>query len=410
MRPSRFLAGVLLCVLPCGVRPIPPPEPERCHVHTHGTALRETFVASRDGPAGNASARELCYARVMAMPATMCTRESTVRELCSHSYIFIGGLFHSGTGAIRTALAAAAPSRVSVHSNTHRIEDEGKYMQTVYVVNRNRDARLWHCAFLESKRDESQHPPHTPGALRKDEADALSLNPRGSALLFSQWARFWDTRMPILVEKSPMNLVRTRFLASLFPEMASFAVIVRHPFGTCAMQLKSAFKLFTAQVQSQRSQIRRGRPGVDLSHVFRRLDSIVKSWADLYGTFETDAKHVRRSVMVRFEALLSDPHEAARRTLLALGLRPDDTRGRSLNFDKWATGIDARKAYEWAWQYAEQFSQLQLLSSAGTRGAQQRGSQWEALVRNYEGRAGRYGYSLSNFTNLGPPTSPLVCI
>ncbi|KAJ1636969.1 hypothetical protein T492DRAFT_860649 [Pavlovales sp. CCMP2436] len=207
MRPSRFLAGVLLCVLPCGVRPIPPPEPERCHVHTHGTALRETFVASRDGPAGNASARELCYARVMAMPATMCTRESTVRELCSHSYIFIGGLFHSGTGAIRTALAAAAPSRVSVHSNTHRIEDEGKYMQTVYVVNRNRDARLWHCAFLESKRDESQHPPHTPGALRKDEADALSLNPRGSALLFSQWARFWDTRMPILVEKSPMNLL-----------------------------------------------------------------------------------------------------------------------------------------------------------------------------------------------------------
>lgn len=395
---------------------------QKCHVEPGGASEGNMFRAPRDGPAANATARERCVTRVMAMPATMCKVDATVRELCAHSYVFVGGIFHSGTGALRHALGEVAPTRVSVHADTHHIEDEGKYMQTVYVVNRNRDARLWHCAFIESRRDDAQHPPHTPGSLWRDESDALGAEPRGSTLLFAQWARFWDLRKPILVEKSPMNMLRVRFLDALFPEMASFAVIVRHPFGSCSMALKLAFKALVdaplapapgaardarAAEATQWPSGARGRARISTRHIFLRLDSIISAWAAMYARYETDARRVARATIVRFEPMLADPREAARRTLRALGLaEPLPPQRRALNYDRWSAGIDARHAYVWRWQYADRFAQLQWLSRPENGGEME----WEALVQKYEPRMRWYGYSLRNLSSLEPPLSPLVCV
>lgn len=413
MRRLGAALALCACALPCCAphRSIA----QKCHVAPGGASEGNSFKAYRDGPAGNATARERCFQRVMAMPATMCKTEANTRELCAHSYIFVGGLFHSGTGALRRSLGEVAPRRVSVHADTHNIEDEGKYMQTVYVVNRNRDAKLWHCAFIESRRDDIQHPPHTPGSLWRDESDALAATPRGSTLLFAQWARFWDLSKPILVEKSPMNMLRVRFLDALFPEMASFAVIVRHPFGSCTMQLKIAFKALLdaplppapGRAQSGAALRPAGRAHVFTKHLFLRLESILSAWAEMYEQFEADARHVARATIVRFEPMLSEPHEAARRTLRALGLMPPEPRhGRALNFDKWAAGIDPRHAYVWQWQYGERFAQLQWLARPENGG----NNEWERLVRRYEPRLRRYGYSLRNFTKLEPPDSPMVCM
>ena len=50
--------------------------------------------------------------------------------------------------------------------------------------------------------------------------------------LRAQWGFRWDTRKRVLVEKSPPDLVRMRFLAAVFPP-AWFALILRHPLSVC---------------------------------------------------------------------------------------------------------------------------------------------------------------------------------
>jgi hypothetical protein len=346
----------------------------------------------------------------MAMPATMCKSEEVVRELCAHSYVFICGLFHSGTGTLRRAIASVAPQRTSIHSGTNRIEDEGKYMQTVYPVNHERDARLWHCAFAESKRiDDSRHPPHSAGSLALDEVDAANAAPRGSSLLFAQWARWWDLSRPILVEKSPMNMLRTRYLDALFPEMASFAAIIRHPFGACTMQLKAAFKaLLAPPLEHGGSGARRGRAPRVYTAIFDRLRSILDAWLDLYAQYERDTRPLARATLVRFEALLANPDQAARRVLLALGMQPDRVHGRALNLDKHTVGIDASHAHRWYFEYADRFAELKLLTRAGSD-ARAPSPAWDALVEQYEPLLRRYGYSLRNMTILVRPDAPIVC-
>ena len=58
--------------------------------------------------------------------------------------------------------------------------------------------------------------------------DSPLATPGNAARLAEQWAPYWDLSRPVLVEKSPPNLVMTRFLQALYPH-ASFVVIVRHP-------------------------------------------------------------------------------------------------------------------------------------------------------------------------------------
>ena len=58
------------------------------------------------------------------------------------------------------------------------------------------------------------------------------LTPASRARLRSQWGELWDTRRRVLVEKSPPDVVRMRFLAAVFPP-AWFVVILRHPLSVC---------------------------------------------------------------------------------------------------------------------------------------------------------------------------------
>ena len=46
--------------------------------------------------------------------------------------------------------------------------------------------------------------------------------------LFKQWSKYQDLRCAYLIEKSPPNLVRTRFLQAMFSN-SLFIMILRHP-------------------------------------------------------------------------------------------------------------------------------------------------------------------------------------
>ena len=58
--------------------------------------------------------------------------------------------------------------------------------------------------------------------------DHLLATPQSAALLLKQWEIHYDTSCSHYVEKSPPNLIRTRFLQKLFPG-SKFICILRHP-------------------------------------------------------------------------------------------------------------------------------------------------------------------------------------
>ena len=59
------------------------------------------------------------------------------------------------------------------------------------------------------------------------EAHALAT-PASRARLEAEWGAHWDASKGVLLEKSPSNLLRARFLQALWPD-CHFVFIVRHP-------------------------------------------------------------------------------------------------------------------------------------------------------------------------------------
>src|SRR4051794_25412717 len=127
-----------------------------------------------------------------------------------HRLIFVAGLHRSGTSLLHRLLRSH-PS-VSGFSNSGVPEDEGQHLQTVFPPAKELGGPGQFGFNQESFMDEN-HP---------------SATPENAQHLFAQWSQYWDLSKPYLVEKSPPNLVRTRFLQRLFPD-CRFLVILRHP-------------------------------------------------------------------------------------------------------------------------------------------------------------------------------------
>ena len=119
------------------------------------------------------------------------------------------------------------------------------------------------------------------------------------AELWAAWAPFWDLTKAYLVEKSPPNIVKLRWLASLFgPKRTKMVVIVKDPI------MNSKFL-----IPSKCGATLRGCPGEEL--MTQRLDYIeewlsshekllehLQSWPQQWGGAEHARAHVR---VVRYE-------------------------------------------------------------------------------------------------------------
>ncbi|MEO8330645.1 MAG: sulfotransferase, partial [Candidatus Nanopelagicales bacterium] len=124
--------------------------------------------------------------------------------------VFVGGLHRSGTSLL-AQLVADHPQGSGL-SGTEVPEDEGQHVQDVYPA-----ARVF----------------GGPGRFARDEKahlteDSLLAKPANAERLLSAWRPHWDSSKEYLVEKSPPNLIMSRFLQQLFPD-AFFLFIVRHP-------------------------------------------------------------------------------------------------------------------------------------------------------------------------------------
>lgn len=133
-------------------------------------------------------------------------------------YLFIGGLHRSGTSILHQCLCDHP--EVSGFQATGVPEDEGQHLQSVFPT-----ALAWGGPGRFG---------FNAGSFMGEDSAFVSTANRDQ--LLAEWGVHWDQSKQVLVEKSPPNLVRTRFLQALFPD-ARFLMIMRHPVAvSCATQ------------------------------------------------------------------------------------------------------------------------------------------------------------------------------
>jgi hypothetical protein len=210
--------------------------------------------------------------------------------------VFVAGLHRSGTTALARLLGQHPD--VSALSATGVKEDEGQHLQHVYDR-----ARLHggpgRFAF-------------SPRAHLTEDSELAT--PASAVSMLASWEPYWDTSRPVLLEKSPPNLLMTRFLQKLFPN-ASFVVITRHP---------------VVVALSTSKWVR-----------FGRLDTSVEHWLTAHETFAADRVHLDRVHVLKYEDVVGDPAGQLAQVADFLGLTG------SLPLDGWRQ--DRSRTYEDRW-------------------------------------------------------------
>ncbi len=257
--------------------------------------------------------------------------------LAGHRPVFVAGLHRSGTTPLARVLAGHP--QVSGFSGTEATEDEGQHLQSVYPAARTYGGAGRFALDRRSHLTETS-PLATPENARR---------------LAEEWAPHWDLSRPVLLEKSPPNLVMTRFLQELFPD-AAFVVIVRHPIVVAL--------------------------GTDKWLRGRSLRTPIANWFAAHDTFLADLPHLRRVHVVRYEALVRDPAGELAAVARFLGLDGP------VPVDAWQTGRSDTYTRRWAALAADPLPWRRLLR--------------RSLVREYGEPAARYGYDLEDLDVLRP--------
>jgi hypothetical protein len=254
-----------------------------------------------------------------------------------HTLVFVGGLHRSGTTLVSRLLGRHP--QVSGFQGTGAKEDEGQHLQSVYQPANvlGGEGRFG----------------FQPGA-HLVEAPPERARPE-AAKLFGQWSRHWDLGRPVLVEKSPPNLVRMRYLQSLFPH-ARFVVIMRHPVEVAL---------------ASRKRVRSAT-----------LWPLLRHWFVCHDIFAADAPAITRLLVLRYEDLVAEPQRTLDGLLGFVGLSPSPE----------AAAADVNAAA--SARYQQRWNQLSTgLATRPVAGV---------LVRRFEADAQRYGYSMRDLSVASP--------
>lgn len=209
--------------------------------------------------------------------------------------LFIGGLHRSGTSMICRCLGQHP--QVSVLSETGAPEDEGQHLQDVYPPGRVYGG------------------PGRFGFSRQSHITEHStlVSPANAQRLLACWKDHWNGGGGLYVEKSPPNLVRSRFLQSLFPR-AHFLMVVRHP-----VPVTLATKKWTRT----------------------RIERLFAHWARCHEIMSEDLRSIASYRVIRYEDFVADPQATIQQLQVWMRLPTftpvitPDTKVNTRYFDQW---------------------------------------------------------------------------
>lgn len=177
----------------------------------------------------------------------------------------------------------------------------------------------------------------------------------------SAWRRrrLQDLDRPYLLEKSPANLMMTRYLQKMFPD-ARFIVIMRHP----------AIVTLSTKKWAPRT----------------RLSTLFENWFRAHDTLRADAVRISNLHVLTYEHLVSQPHEALERVREFLGL---------------SSSIPADSVQDRSNSYRANWLRLAQATDPINR------YRFRHLCDRFEERANVYGYSLRDVDQLPPVDLPI---
>jgi len=241
-------------------------------------------------------------------------------------HVFIAGLHRSGTSLLHRCLGEHP--EISVMCGTGVPEDEGQHLQTVYP----RASRFGGPGSFG----------FAPQAHLTEDSSLVTEENR--LQLQREWAPYWEPGKRIQLEKTPQNLIQTRFLQAMFPA-SRFIVLTRHPLAVAYATRK-------------------------WNH--GSLYDLLRHWFHCHEVFEGDRTALQHVLLVRYEDLVDDPTNVLQRVYGFLGLPPQApavaVRG----------GVNERYFDMW------RSDRSSLRSRAYTR----------FLMDHFEDRAAAYGYTL----------------
>lgn len=251
-----------------------------------------------------------------------------------HRFVFVGGLPRSGTTFLAAELARSPG--VSELEGIGVIADEGQYVQDVYATQQDAGG-IDRFAFSPLMHLTESSPLATPASREA---------------LWSAWAPYWDTSKDVLIEKTPSNMLKMRFLQEVFPGSA-FVVVVRHP---------------VAEAMAIRSRGWSKRP----------VGRIVDHWVRAHDIMVGDLPLMHRVVLIRYEDLVARPAEVLGGLHEFLGIVPAGPGEQA------RPGLNDRYLEDWR--------------ATGWRGRMAN----RRVVRRHESAISAFGYSFTSPDPVGP--------
>lgn len=226
-------------------------------------------------------------------------------------FLFIGGLHRSGTSLIHRLLRGHTDTSGFVDTGVP--EDEGQHLQTIF---------------------DAAYKLGGPGgfAYRTEshltEHSALAT-PENRDKLLREWGAWYDYEKYLMLEKSPPNLVRSRFFQSMFPN-ARFLFIVRHPISVALAT----------------------RKWNDASFM-----ELLLHWQVAYSILLDDLPFLKHAMVIRYEDIIRSPQHSLDKICELTGL--DGFTPQEAIEDR---NIDYFK--EWARDYSGRFTALDRIFSS----------------------------------------------
>ncbi len=186
---------------------------------------------------------------------------SVAPDVDNKTFLFIGGAHRSGTSILHRLLREHPDTSGFVETGAR--QDEGQHLQTVYPAA-DRYGGPGRFAF-----DADAH--------LTESSDLVSAANRQK--LLREWGAYYDLDAEVLLEKSPANVIRSRFLQALLPN-SRFVFIVRHPV---------AVSLATQKWSKS------------------PLDELMRHWLRLHEILLSDLALLNNSLVLRYEDLVESP-------------------------------------------------------------------------------------------------------